>query len=190
MVCKIVIDKVIEQCTGCVVDASVGLFRDISIQLDAHKDLWISFAKHLGLDEDFIAQNEVLASDGSSPSQRFMLLLYRKRPNMTVENFQGMLQMYDMKDVAKILYRERGYIANIGWEMEHRICAQLSLPEVEPRWKIMAEKCLMMPAEIEEIESKVNVICYSPTARMLNVYRRQCPQDNFDKIREFLSNLL
>ena len=67
--------KHLEQYTGSAVDAELGIFHRIARQLDAHDDLWDSFARHLGLDEEFIAENYLFANGGGSPSKHFMFAL-------------------------------------------------------------------------------------------------------------------
>ena len=61
--------KCLEQGTGRVVDAKPEIFHRISRQLDAHDDLLDSFARHLGLDEEFIAENYLFANGGGYPAQ-------------------------------------------------------------------------------------------------------------------------
>ena len=50
------LSKRLELCTERVIDAEREIFHRISRQLDARDDLWDSFARHLGLDEEFIAE--------------------------------------------------------------------------------------------------------------------------------------
>ena len=46
------------------------------------------FVRHLGLDEEFIAENYLLANGGGSPSRRFMFALLNFPPNMEVVHFK------------------------------------------------------------------------------------------------------
>ena len=61
-----VLIKRLEQYTGSVDDAELEIFYIIILlvarQLDAHDDLWDSFARHLGLDDEFIAENYLFAN--------------------------------------------------------------------------------------------------------------------------------
>ena len=82
-------------------DASAATFHKISRLIDAHEHLWDSFARHLKLDEYFIAENYQFANGGGSPSKRFMTALLEQRPNMEVMHFQGMLKIVTWEILLK-----------------------------------------------------------------------------------------
>ena len=178
-------------CTGLICDASLALFHRISRLIDAHEQLWDSFARHLQLDEDFISENYLFASGGGSPSQHFILRLRQRRPHMTVKIFKAMLEMYNMNDISTLLdgVNDDMFFEYINWKIENIICSRLNSPREQPRWKSMADTCGFSPSEIVEIENAIRMNnLYSPTTRILNAYRWQFPDDNFDKIREFIAD--
>ena len=136
--------------------------------------MWDSFARHLKLDEDFIAENYLFASGGGSPSQRFMLLLRQRRPHITVRIFQSMLEMHQMNDISTMLDGEQCdlFCEYINWRIEESICSRLNTPREEPRWKMMAITRGFSPSEIEEIARAVHTNnLFIPTTRILNAYK-------------------
>ena len=187
------LNKRLELCTGRVIDAELEIFHRISRQLDARDDLWDSFARHLGLDEEFIAENYLFANGGGSPSRRFMFALLNFRPNMEVMHFQGLLINNGMEHIANLLNDEKpdGYMEDINWKTKERVCIHLNTPKENPRWKIVAERYGFSASDINTFESAVKVYnLYSPTWHILTSYRQQFPCENFDKIREFLNKEL
>ena len=185
--------KRLDQYTGSVGDAKAEIFHRISRQLDAHDDLWDSFARHLGLDEEFIAENYLFANGGGSPSRRFMIALLNWRPDMEVVHFQGLLIKNGMEDIASLLDEENAndFMDRINWRTEERVCILLNTPKENPRWKIVAERYGFSKSDIDNFESAMRMFnLYSPTSRILTVYRQRFPCDNFDKIRNFVNNLL
>ena len=181
--------KCLEQYTGRVVDAKPEIFHRISRQLDAHDDLWDSFARHLGLDEEFIAENYLFANGGGSPSRHFMFALLNFRPITGIMHFQDVLINSGMQDIANLLNDEKpdDFMENIHWRTEERVCIHLNTPKENPRWKIVAKAYGFSTAEIDNFERAVEMYnLYSPTSRILTAYRQQFPCENFDKIRNFV----
>ena len=82
-------------------------------------------------------------------------------------------------------------MGKIHWKIEERVYIHLNTPKENPRWKIVAERYGFSTSDINKFESAVEVYnLYSPTGRILTAYSQQFPCENFDKIREFLSNEL
>ena len=73
----------------------------ISRLIDAHEHNRDSFARHLKLDEYFIAENYLFANGGGSPTKRFMTALLEQRPNMGVMHFP--LINNGMEDIAEVM---------------------------------------------------------------------------------------
>ena len=112
---------------------------------------------------------------------------------MEVVHFQGILINNGMEHIANLLNDEKadGFMENIHWKTEERVCIHLNTPKENSRWKIVAESYGFSPSAFNTFEGAVEVYnLYSPTWRILNAYSQQFPRENFDKIREFLSNEL
>ena len=94
-----------------------------------------------------------------------------------------------MQDIADLLNDDKpdDFMENINWRTEDRSCIHLNTPKENPRWKIVAERYGFSTVEINEFERAVEMFnLYSPTSRILTVYRQQFPRDNFDKIGNFI----
>ncbi len=171
-------------------DASFSVFHSISRLLDAHEELWDDFARHLGFDEDFVAENYLYPHGGGSPSRHFMSRLRCRRPNMKLTTFQAILDMHKMDDISPMLDDDDGeaFIDCMNYKIENIICTRLNIPQEKPRWKLMADTCGFSQKEIDEMASGVIVHnLYSPTTRILTAYRQRFPHDNFHKICTFLT---
>ena len=93
---------------------------------------------------------------------------------MEVVHFQGILINNGMEHIANLLNDEKadGFMENIHWKTEERVCIHLNTPKENPRWKIVAEKYGFSTSDINKFESAVEVYnLYSPTWRILTAYR-------------------
>jgi hypothetical protein len=185
---KKVMDQILAECVGLVLDATMSVLHRIGRKIDAHDHLWVPFARHLGLPERFISQMFLMEDGGGSPGKWFVNTLFQQRPQTLIRDFQGAMLNCGMDDVAELLDEEDGgaFLDSIHWEAGESVEEQLNLPKESPRWRELSKRygSIVDEKEMDYMCRRPNR--YHPSIYILITYRQMHPGDNFDKIREFL----
>ncbi len=168
-------------------DSREQVLHTIARKIDAHEDLWIPLAQHLGIDKKDIDIMFLSENGGGSPSKYFLRKLDTDAVPMTVGEFKDGARSCNLLGVVDILKDEedgaRLQDLLLGPYVDMQL--YLELPRCAPRWKILAEH-FSTPIDRAKLREHIRRPgMYSPANLAITRYLQMYP-GQFRRIGEFL----